>query len=227
MAIDMIERTDEGAHATSRLGDFQFADDSKHFRNFTGAEDFFQGGGEDWANLFGSQVNKRNKIKAREEAEKFVKDLPASQTITPSCDEISASLDQLKTYIEGQLSQMASLKGHVTEYYQIRIDVAKANESSLKLMQTKMDCINLQAKAEAEAKKAETLKTITDLSEKSIQNAKNDLLGVTQPSSDQSATNPSALSLTNNPITSNKKLLLYGGIGLGAILLILLLRRKS
>ena len=34
MAIDMIETTNEGAHAQSRLGLYQFADDNKHFRNF-------------------------------------------------------------------------------------------------------------------------------------------------------------------------------------------------
>ena len=218
MAIDMIERTDEGVHAKSRLGNHQFADDNKHFKNFTGGQDFFQGGGEDWANLFGSQTNKQNKIKAREEAEKFVKDLPASKTNNPSCDAISASLSQLQVYIEGQLKEMSSLKGHVTEYFQIRIDTARKSESSLKILQTKMDCIALQEKAIADAKKAETLSTITTLSEASIQNAKNDLLGVNQALQGQAQ--------SSTPITSNKNLLLYGGIGVGAIILILLLRRK-
>lgn len=217
MAIDMIERTDEGAHATSRLGDFQFADDSKHFRNFTGGEDFFQGGGEDWANLFGSQVNKKNKIKAREEAEKFVSNLPATKNPNPSCDEIAASLDQILVYIEGQMKEMASLKGHVTEYYQIRIDTARKSETQLKLQQTQMNCLAIQEKAKEESAKAETLKTITTLSETSIQNAKSDLLGVNEALAQQSPT---------SAITSNKNLLLYGGIGVGAILLILLLRRK-
>jgi hypothetical protein len=218
MAIDMIERTDEGVHANSRLGNYQFADESKEFKNFTGGEDFFKGGGEDWANLFGSQTNKKNKIKAREEAEKFVKELPSSKTTTPSCDEISASLAQLQVYIEGQLKEMSSLKGHVTEYFQIRIDTARKSETQLKLAQSKMDCINVQAKAEAQAKKEETLKTITDLSEKSIQNAKTDLLGVNEALQQQAT--------STSPLTSNKNLLLYGGIGVGAILLILLLRRR-
>jgi hypothetical protein len=217
MAIDMIERTNEGAHAPSRLGNFQFADDSKHFRNFTGGQDFFQGGGEDWANLFGSQLNKQNKIKAREEAEKFVKALPASKTTNPSCDDLTYSLAQLQVYIEGQLKEMSSLKGHVTEYYQIRIDTARKSETSFKLLQSKMDCINIQEKAKADAAKAETLNTLTNLSEKSIQNAKTDLLGV-----NEALAQPS----TTSAITSNKNLLLYGGIGVGAILLILLLRRK-
>ena len=85
-----------------------------------------------------------------------------------------------------------------------------------------MNCIAVQEKEKSEAAKAETLKTITDLSETSIQNAKNDLLGINQALSDQSTTNIGGVSLT-----SNKKLLLYGGIGVAAIVLILLLRRKK
>ena len=88
---------------------------------------------------------------------------------------------------------------------------ARKGEGILKMKQTKMDCINIQQKAQAEAAKAETLATLTTLSEKSIQNAKSDLLGI-----------PAGTSAAS----SNKNLLLYAGLGVGAIVLILLLRKK-
>ena len=105
MAIDMIERTDEGAHATSRLGNFQFADESKDFKNFTGGEDFFQGGGEDWANLwginiFGDEYYKKRKRESTEEGKKFVEGLPMKDRTAPTCDEIAKSLEQLQIYSE-------------------------------------------------------------------------------------------------------------------------------
>jgi hypothetical protein len=208
MAIDMIERTSEGAHAPSRLGNYQFADDNNTFRNFTGGQDFFQNEGEDWANLFGSKVFKRNKAKATQEGKDFVNALPGMKA-NASCDEISRSLDQLSMYIDTQVKEIAGLKSHVVEYPKARLSEARKGEGILKMKQSKMDCLAIQQKAQAEAAKAETLATLTTLSEKSIQSAKSDLLGVNQA-----------------PTTSNNKLLLYGGIGLGAILLIVLLRRK-
>ena len=80
-------------------------------------------------------------------------------------------------------------------------------------MQLQNDCLNIVAKAREDAQKQETLTTITTLSEKSIQNAKNDLLGI---------------NLTDSTATAspNKKLILYGGIGIGAVILLLLLRNK-
>jgi hypothetical protein len=222
MAIDMIERNDEGVHATSRLGNFQFADDSKHFRNFTGGEDFFQGGGEDWANLFGSKVAKRNEAKATEEAKKFVQSLPTGNKTNPTCEEIAKSLELLSVYIETQVKEIGIAKGHIVNYPKNRLAVARTEEGRIKIIQSQMNCIAVQEKEKSEAAKAETLKTITNLSETSIQNAKNDLLGINQSLSEQSATNIGGVSLTNN-----KKLLLYGGIGVGAIVLILLLRRNK
>jgi len=222
MAIDMIERTNEGAHATSRLGDFQFADDSKHFKNFTGGQDFFQGQGEDWANLFGSKLAKKNLATANKEGQDFVAKLPAIVKKNPSCDDISKSLDLLSVFIEAQIKEIAQMKGGVVRYPQARLAVARKAEGELKIKQTQLDCIALQEKAKADEAKAETINTLTTLSESSIQNAKNDLLGVNQDLANQGGSS----SNIGGAISGNKNLLLYGGLGLGAILLILLLRRK-
>jgi shikimate 5-dehydrogenase len=112
---------------------------------------------------------------------------------------------------------LATAKGHVQTYPKNRMAPARAEEGRIKLIQTKKDCIAIAEKAKAEAAKAETLKTIQTLSEQSIQNAKTDLLGVNEALAKQPAT-PS--------IVQNKNLLLYGAVGLSAILLILLIKRK-
>ena len=206
MAIDMIETTSEGAHAQSRLGLYQFADDNKHFRNFTGGQDFFQGGGEDWVNLFGSKLRKLH-LKENQEAEAKV----WASYPTATCDDIQKLIDALALRAETLVKQIAAQPKD--PFYPVRIITVREWEGKIKSLQLQRDCLNIVAKAREDAQKQETLTTITTLSEKSIQNAKNDLLGI-------NLTDPTA---TASP---NKKLLLYGGIGVGAVILLLLLRKK-
>jgi hypothetical protein len=206
MAIDMIERTSEGAHAPSRLGLHQFADENNNFKNFTGGQDFFQGGGEDWANLFGSKKRKSS-LKENQEAEAKV----WSSYPTATCDEIQRLIDALGLRAETLVKQIAAQPKD--PFYPVRIVVVREFEGKTKSLQLQNDCLNIVAKAREDAQKQETLSTITNLSEKSIQNAKNDLLGI-------NLTDPTA---TASP---NKKLILYGGIGVGAVILLLLLRQK-
>ena len=206
MAIDMIETTNEGAHAQSRLGLYQFADDNKHFRNFTGGQDFFQGGGEDWVNLFGSKLRKLH-YKENQEAEAKV----WSSYPTATCDDIQRLIDALALRAETLVKQIAAQPKDA--FYPVRIVVVREWEGKAKSLQLKNDCLNILAKAREDAQKEETLTTITTLSEKSIQNAKNDLIGIN-------------LSDTPETASPNKKLLLYGGIGVGAVILLLLLRNK-
>lgn len=203
MAIDMIERTTEGAHAPSRLGNHQFADESREFKNFTGGHDFFQGGGEDWANLFGSQLRKKH-LKENQEAERKVWAAYPETT----CDQIQKKLNGLSTRAESIVKELAAKPKDA--FLGVRLAAVREIEGRVKGIQTQLDCVNIQAKAQAEANKAETLATLTNLSEKSIQSAKTDLLGID----------------TTTSTSSNKKLLVYGGIGIGVILLIALLRRK-
>ena len=224
MAIDMIENNELGALAKSRLGDTkQFTDENQKFKNFSGNEEVFQRVdiNEEFENLFGSKTFKDNKAKANKEAEDFVAALPKG-----NCDDIEKSLERLALYIEAQTKELGLAKGHVTEYPKIRLTVARKKEAELKMAQSNADCLNIQAKAQSEAKKADLIKTLTNVSEASVQQAKTDLFGtpIGQPLYAPATTDQGALSSVKNALGgSNKNLLIYGGIGV--IVLILLLRR--
>jgi len=223
MAIDMIENNELGALAKSRLGDTkQFTNENQKYKNFSGNEDVFQRVdiNEEFENLFGSKTFKDNKAKATKEAEDFVAALPKG-----NCDDIEKSLGKLALYIEAQTKELGLAKGHVTEYPKNRLTVARKAEADLKMTQSNLDCLNIQAKAQSEAKKAELIKTLTNVSEASVQQAKTDLFGTPtgQPLYAPATTDQGALSSVQNALVSNKNLLIYGGIGV--IVLILLLRR--
>lgn len=223
MAIDMIENNELGALAKSRLGDTkQFTDENQKFKNFSGNEEVFQRVdiNEEFENLFGSKTFKDNKAKATKEAEDFVASLPKG-----NCDDIERSLGKLALYIEAQTKELGLAKGHVTEYPKNRLIVARKSEAELKMAQSNADCLNIQAKAQSEAKKADLIKTLTNVSEASVQQAKTDLFGtpVGQPLYAPATSGEGALSSVQNALGSNKNLLIYGGIGV--IALILLLRR--
>lgn len=224
MAIDMIENNEMGALATSRLGDLnQFADESQKFKNFTGEVGFFNpiDPNEEFAELFGSKTFKRNKAAATKEAQDFVAALPKN-----TCDDIEKSLERLAVYIEGQTKELGLVKGHVTEYPKNRLVVARKAEADLKMKQSSMDCINKKTQAESAAKKAELIQTLTNVSEASVQQAKTDLFGtpIGQPLYAPAAPNQGALGSVQSALGSNKNLLIYGGIGV--IALVLLLRRN-
>ena len=225
MAIDMIENNDLGALAIGRLGDLNsFTDENKGFKNFAGNEEVFQkiDINEEFENLFGSKTFKNNKEKAKNDAEAFVKKLPKT-----TCDDLSSSLDKLALYIEAETKQLGLAKGHVTEYPKIRLGVARTAEADMKMKQQDKQCIAIAQKIESEQKKAELIKTLTNVSEDSVQQAKKDLFGTPagQPLYAPARSGQGALSSVQNALGgSNKNLLIYGGIGVVA--LILLLRRN-
>lgn len=225
MAIDMIENNDLGALAIGRLGDLNnFMDENKVYKNFAGNEEVFQRVdiNEEFENLFGSKTFKNNKEKAKNDAEAFVKKLPKT-----TCDDLSSSLDKLALYIEAETKQLGLAKGHVTEYPKIRLGVARTAEADMKMKQQDKQCIAIAQKVESEQKKAELIKTLTNVSEDSVQQAKKDLFGTPagQPLYAPARSGQGALSSVQNALGgSNKNLLIYGGIGVVA--LILLLRRN-
>lgn len=222
MAIDMIENNDLGALAKGRLGDLNsFADESKSFKNFAGNEEVFQkiDINEEFENLFGSKTFKDNKAKAKADAEAFVKKLPKT-----TCEDLKSSLDKLALYIEAQTKELGLAKGHVTEYPKIRLGVARAAEADMKMKQEDKQCLAIAQKLESEQKKAELIKTLTNVSEASVQQAKTDLFGV--PSGQPLYAPASQGGGLTASLGSNKNLLIYGGIGLGAVLLIAMLRNR-
>jgi hypothetical protein len=227
MAIDMIENNDLSALAKGRLGDLNsFADENKGFKNFAGNEEVFQkiDVNEEFENLFGinifgDETFKRNKAKAKSEAEEFVKKLPKT-----TCDDLKSSLDKLALYIEAQTKELGLAKGHVTEYPKIRLTIARAAEADMKMKQEDKQCIAIAQKLESEQKKAELIKTLTNVSEASVQQAKTDLFGV--PSGQPLYAPASQGGGLTASLGQNKNLLIYGGIGLGAILLLAMLRNR-
>jgi len=217
MAIDMIENNDLGALASGRLVDLtQFADESKIFKNFTGKEEVFDkiDVNEEFENLFGSKTFKNNLAKAKSDAENFVRSLPKT-----SCDNLKYSLDKLSLYIEAQTKELGISKGHVTEYPKARIGVARRAEAELKMKQQEANCLEIAAKAESESKRAELLNTLTNVSEASVQQAKTDLFGV--PSGQPLYAPASQGGGLGGALGSNKNLLIFGGIGVIALILIL------
>jgi hypothetical protein len=220
MAIDMIENNDLGALTSGRLGDLtQFVDESKIFKNFAGNEEVFDkiDINEEFKNLFGSKTFKENKAKAKADAENFVRSLPKT-----SCDNLKYSLDKLALYIEAETKQMAGKKDHTVEYPKIRLDVARNAESDLKMKQLEKNCLEIAAKAESESKRAELLSTLTNVSEASVQQAKTDLFGV--PTGQPLYAPASQGGGLTASLGGNKNLLIFGGIG--AIALILILRSR-
>lgn len=222
MAIDMIENNDLGALAKGRLGDLNgFTDENKVYKNFAGNEEVFQkiDINEEFENLFGSKTFKDNKAKAKADAEAFVKKLPKT-----TCEDLKSSLDKLALYIEAQTKELGLAKGHVTEYPKIRLGVARTAEAEMKMKQEDKQCLAIAQKIETEQKKAELIKTLTNVSEASVQQAKTDLFGV--PSGQPLYAPASQGGGLTASLGSNKNLLIYGGIGLGAVLLLAMLRNR-
>ena len=217
MAIDMIENNDLGALASGRLGDLtQFADESKIFKNFTGNEEVFDkiDTNEEFENLFGRKTFRENLAKAKTDGENFVKGLPKA-----NCDNLKFSLEKLALYIEAQTKEMAGKKDHTVEYPKIRLGVARAAEAQLKMKQLEANCLEIAAKAESEESRAQLLSTLTNVSEASVQQAKTDLFGV--PSGQPLYAPASQGGGLGGALGSNKNLLIFGGIGVIALILIL------
>jgi hypothetical protein len=128
-------------------------------------------------------------------------------------------LDKLALYIEAQTKEMAGKKDHTVEYPKTRLGVARATEAELKMKQLEANCLEIAAKAESEQSRAQLLSTLTNVSEASVQQAKTDLFGV--PSGQPLYAPASQGGGLGGALGSNKNLLIFGGIGVIALILIL------
>ena len=227
MAIDMIENNELGALASGRFSELKpFIDQNKHYKNAIAHSDFPKiDSNEEFANLFGinifgDETFKSNKNQSQKEAEDFIKSLPATK-----CEDIQTALDKIAIYIETQTKALALAKGHMTEYPKIKLEVARKAEGDLKQKQQDYNCIALAQAAESAKSKDELIKTLTNVSQQSVEQAKTDLFGLPASASVYTPTGSSGTSTSNILTSSNKNLLLYGGIGVGVILLILFIRK--
>ncbi len=190
----MIENNDLGALAPSRLGLNEFVDDNWAYKNYTGEEDFF--------NLFGSRKKKMDKYTSWARA-KF-------ESLSTDCGEVQKSIDIINNELQLLLKkkQTLNVKTQIKETNQILADFKRA--------QIEQDCENKLAQTKAEKEKADTLSTLTQLSDISVGKAQQELAGLQAGAAPQDAASQAQM----------KKYLMYGGIGLGAVLLIFLIARR-
>jgi hypothetical protein len=200
MAIDMIENNELGALATSRVGnDRCFADEKTlGYLGFTGEEDFY--------NLFGSRKRKNSIAEVQKnENEKW------ARYDTKTCGGIQLLIDDAQVEIERITKVMASNNGFELP---IQLKIAREAQSNAKKLQNQYDCINKLAKEKVEAERKSLLDTLTNISDTTVNKAKGDLTGIDMGTPEKTVGGV------------NKNLLIYGGIGVGALIVIALMFKK-
>ena len=191
MAIDMIESNELAALAPSRLGLKQFADEG--FKNYAGGEDFF--------NLFGSRRRKKSAI--RDAVVAKYKDLPTD------CANIQTSIDIIANDVATLLKQKSNLQQREA------LDETNIILGQFKAIKVQNRCEEVKAEQKREQVKADTLKTLQELGDVSVQKAQAELQGL------QAGTEGAA-----GGQIDTKKILIYGGIGLAVLVGIALILRK-
>jgi hypothetical protein len=216
------------------------AQNQEQFKNFTGSEGFFQGGGEDWANLFGSKKRKQSLARSRdEETEKW------KLVQETTCKQVASKLTQLDIRIQGLNEELDASPKDV--FIPQRISVAKQIQSALLIKQINMNCAALEeaAAAAANVSPAPTLPSGSSATPTTSTTTSTTTLALSGglggpgggpggalvktdviPSSEVATDSSSVPTLPNGlqALVSNKdnmqKYLLYGAIGLVAILLL-------
>lgn len=201
MAIDMIENNELGALASSRLGLRQFADDGKKYahRNFTGDEEFY--------NLFGSKARK-NSIQANVDAE----NAKWNQLPLKTCEDAQRMLDLTKADIETYNKIIAA--NDKDPFSPVRLRVAREWEGRARKKYVELGCAEKIAAVQKATDRKEFIDLQNKLADEQVQKAKADLEGL-----------QSKLSVGGEGL-DNKKILLYGGIGVGALILIALILKR-
>jgi hypothetical protein len=214
MAIDMIERSE--LHATSRLGGGKRFIDDKNL-NFTGGEDFF--------NLFGSR--KRKKSRAREQV------LQKYQSLPTDCDSIGTSIEIVSSDLETLVRRSGNkAKLEIRE----QIDETNAVLGELKSMSLKQGCGKVEEMEKAAKEKADTLGLLKSLGESQVEASKKDIgsgsgiagmFGGLFGGQDKKGIEETPSDAKSDASSKNKKLLLYGAIGLGAIIVVAVIVKMS
>lgn len=202
MAIDMIENNELGALAPSRLGLRQFADDGKKYgyRNFTGDEQFY--------NLFGSKTRKESLARVEQEAKTYWAKFPLQ-----TCEDAKKLLDLTLAEVESLNKRLAATNGK-DPFIPVWIRVTREIEGNARKLYVSLDCEAKEAERKREAAKKETLDLAVQLGDTSVQKAQAELQGLQGQ-------------LTNETGgLDNKKILTYGAIGVGGLILIALILRR-
>lgn len=195
MAIEMIEKSE--LMATSRLGGMKRFVDDKYY-NYTGGEDFFE--------LFGSR--RRKKSAARQQVVDKYKNVNEND-----CASVLSAIE----VVSNDLATLVKRSASTSKKLEVREQIDETNIilGELKAQQIKLGCEKLQKQEEEVKSKQETLQLLQNLGESQIEKTKTDIatasggvLGLGSPSDAGGTASPT------------QKYLLYGGIGLAAIILI-------
>lgn len=200
MAIDMIEENELSALSASRVGnDRCFVDEkSQSYLGFTGEEDFF--------NLFGSKKRKSSVAQVEKDArEKW------AQYDRKTCGGIDLLLQDAMVERERITKQMAQGGGFELP---IQMKFAVEAEASAKKLRNQYDCVNKTEAQKKEKERKDLIDTLTNVSDTSINKAKDDLKGGDKGDDKET--------IGGVP----KNLLIYGGIGIGALVVIALIFKK-
>jgi len=198
MAIDMLENNELGALAPMRIGgNTSFVDEN----DVTPCRSFT--GDDDFFNLFGSQKRKRSVAQVEKDAnEKW------GQYDQKTCGGIELLIADTQVEIERITKMMANNNGFDLP---IQLKIARAAQANAKMLQNQYDCVRKAEQAKVEEERKSSLDALTKISDLTVDKAKLDILGT-----DKSA----------SAGDGNKKLLLYGGIGLGVLVAIALIARR-
>lgn len=159
-------------------------------------------GGEDFFNLLGSRKKKIEKYSSWART-KF-------ENLSTDCDKIQGSIDIINNEIQLLLKQKQTLniKTQIKETNQILADYKRA--------QIQQDCERKELEVKTLREREQTLSTLTQLSDVSVGKAQQELAGLQAGLSPEEAASQAKM----------KKYLLYGGLGLAAILVVVLISRK-
>jgi hypothetical protein len=205
---DLLENSDLSALAHSRLGLKQFVNDGeKHVRKVK-QHVALTGNSEEFFNLFGSKKRKDSIQDVRNE-----QNARWSKYKVDSCAGVQKLIDEIAIDIEKTTKIMASSNAF---YLQPQLETAREWEAKAKTIQSQMDCVNKLAAEKQASERASVLDTLTNISDSTVAKAKNDLgLGI-------SAKNEAPQTIAG----VDKKVVVYGGIGLAALLIIGLIGRR-
>jgi hypothetical protein len=159
-------------------------------------------GSEDFYNLFGS----RNKKKAS-----FREQVRAKYDAFPTdCANIQTSIDAISNDVATLLKQKSTLEQRE------KLDETNKVLGDYKNKQILQGCEALKEAEKQEKERASTLDTLTKLSDVSVSKAQQELQGLV----------PTEGAAQGDFLSKNKNLLIYGGIGVGALIVIALILRK-
>jgi hypothetical protein len=174
-----------------------FAEGRLGFRQFADEGNSNYTGSEDFYNLFGSRNAKKSRY--RDAVKSKYQDLPSD------CARIQNSIDLISNDIATLLKQKSTLQQRET------LDESNIILGQFKRLQIQQNCEQLAAEAAKKEQQESTLATLTQLTEASVGQAQKELTTAKS-------------SIAGVP---TKNLLIYGGVGLAAIVFIALILKKK